>query len=150
MLDTTCNNTMKEGGIAEKMHGLITILTDSALQMRDAIIHRRCDDIWQIMGEKQQKVAELEQYLVLWKDLYGNTEIADETPLGKNRLQIRQGLVELKRVENSNASLSQTYLSAIRKALGKAGTGMSTKKNVYTKRGMYGKKTRSLLINQFG
>ncbi|OVE77388.1 hypothetical protein BVX99_02655 [bacterium F16] len=150
MMNTTNDTTTREGGLAEKMQGLITVLTDSALQMRDAIIHRRCEDIWQIMSEKQQQVAELEQYLVLWRDLYGGVEIPTDTQLGKDRLHIKTGLVELKRVENSNASLSQTYLGAIRKALGRAGEGIATQKKVYTKRGMYGKNTKSLLINQFG
>ena len=55
----------KPAGICEKMQDLICALTESSVQMRDALIHRRSGEIWEIMSDKQHRVAELEQYILL-------------------------------------------------------------------------------------
>ncbi len=138
------------GGICERMQDLISVLTESSIQMRDALIHRRVNEIWQIMAEKQQKVAELEQYIQLWHRMYGDMELKPDSSIGKERLRIRESLTSLKEIEHNNAILSKSFLSAINRAFNRAGVGGSSPRGTYTKRGKYNKDNRSMIVKQYG
>ncbi len=133
-----------------KIEENIDALLRSAKNLQDALIHRRVDEIWKILAEKQEKSSQLEQYTQLWSELFSDVRNSESPAVVLMKEEIRTSLSELRLIEHNNASLSQSFLGAIRKALFETGTGLASKKKTYNKYGRMGIKRSSLLVNKLG
>ena len=128
-------------------------LADAAVKLRDALVHRRADEIWRLLAVKQQRAGELEQYLGLWQELHATppAAAAGDTELSARRERIRESLTTLRGLEQRNATLCRSFLAAIDRALTPDGRDQgSGAGNVYTQSGRHAQRNRSLLVRQYG
>ncbi len=132
-------------GLCTKIRDSIVSLTDSATELQQAIIRRDVGMIWETLAVQQELSSDLEGYMNLWQQLYAG----NDGQFSEERQELREKMERLRSVEQTNASLSQSYLGAIRKALGEAGARYAKKKNVYNRFGRTGDRY-SLLINRLG
>lgn len=135
-----------------KLRESIQALTDAAVRLRNAIVHRNVDEIWEILAEQEEESARLQQYSRLWNQVFGDDDspatAEDGTP--DPREGIRSDLHALRQVERSNAVLCRSYLGAIRKSLVRAGAGAKRGAKTYNKRGRMGTRNASFLIRRIG
>lgn len=143
-------------GLKDKLRSNIKYLLESSKSLQTAIVNRKPNVIWEILADQEKKVSELEQNTYLWAQLFGERTPNSPRPFGEESEQVRDDVLQLQKVGERNASLSVSYLNAIRKALSQTGTDIAinqtqTKKanKVYGKSGRMNLK-RSFLINRQG
>lgn len=135
--------------LPEKLHGCILELIEAAGRLREAIVHRRTEEVWENLAEQQEKSALLEQYTRLFSQL-ADIPAADPVAQQGFRNRVRHDLTRLRALERSNASLCRGYLGAIRKALSKARNARRPRSNVYNHRGRVGVGGSAILIRRTG
>ena len=138
------------GAICEKLWTAASSLLESSLELEEALIHRKTDRIWEILSEKEEKSAALNQASQLWYQVYG--EKLDELPeeLQKSRGEIKEKLQRFQIADKVNYSLTRNYLAVIERSMVKAGAGLAGKKKVYNKGGRLGVKSSSMIFKSVG
>jgi hypothetical protein len=140
----------KTGAICEKLWVAATDLLDSSLELEDALINRRVDEIWEILSEQEKKSSSLNQAAQLWNQVYGENLESLSPELQAARSDIREKLQRFQIAERVNYSLTRNYLAVIEKSMLKAGAGFAGKKTVYNKGGRVGLKNSSLIFKSIG
>ena len=140
----------KSGAICEKLWSAASSLLESAVQLEDALINRRTDEIWEILSDKEQKSANLNQAAQLWHQVYGENLENLSTDLQTSRTEVRSKLQRFQIAEKVNYSLTRNYLAAIERSMVKAGSGIAGKKKVYNKGGRLGIKSSSMIFKSIG
>jgi hypothetical protein len=138
------------GAICEKLWSAASSLLNNALQLEEALINRKTDEIWEILSQKEKKSSELNQAAQLWHQVYGDN--LDNLPenLQTSRGEVRSKLQRFQIAEKVNYSLTRNYLAAINRSMVKAGAGLAGKKKVYNKGGRLGVKSSSMLFKSIG
>jgi len=132
--------------LVEKLTGCAVCLTDLALELREALVHRKPDQIWKLLSQQEEQAVLLDQYLRLWKDL--NPSCTDKKS-GKNPIEqrIRSLLIRLRALQQSNAILAHSFLSGVRKSLAGLGKDQTSTSSSYSARGRTEPRQRSRLIH---
>lgn len=139
-------------GVKRKLREGVDRLTDSSVQLRKAITNRKPQKIWEILGEQERVINEVERQTYLWSKLFGTN--GEGGAPDKELLNIKSDIVKLRRLGDGNAALAKSFLNAVRKALSDTGTKIantqSGKNKVYGRSGRMFQKRSSLLVNQTG
>ena len=136
-------------GITEKLKHNLSSLLRSSQDLREALITRDVDLIWQLLAEQEEQMRELEQHNYLWNQLFGDMEETDPS-ITQVKEEIRGDMHKLRDIEQCNGHLSRSYLNAIKKAMKVTGSKLAAKTNVYGRRGKMKMKKSSLMINSIG
>ena len=136
-------------GITEKLKHNLASLLRSSQDLREALITRDVDQIWQLLAEQEEQMRELEQHNYLWNQLFGDMEEIDPS-ITQAKEEIRSDMYKLRNLEECNGHLSRSYLNAIKKAMKATGSKLAAKTNVYGRRGKMRMKKSSLMINSIG
>jgi len=99
--------------IEEKLACCVRSLLDSAKQLREALVARNPEAIWEALGEQEEQAGLLNEYGALWQQLGAAAPVADEE---RRRLQLE--IKRLQALQRANSMLAQSFLSAVRKAIG--------------------------------
>jgi hypothetical protein len=138
------------GAICERLWNSVTELLTSSLRLEDALVHRRKDEIWEILAEQENKASLLNQAATLWNQIYVDNEQELSPEIAQARESIKAGLQKLQIVEKVNYSLTRNYLAAVEKSMQKAGAGLAGKKKVYNKGGRLGLRASSMIFKSIG
>ncbi|RMD81373.1 MAG: hypothetical protein D6820_05225 [Lentisphaerae bacterium] len=147
-MSASAPNLSPQNSLAMKMAESIQQLIDQAIQLREALISRQTATIWELLSHKQEKLAQFEQFLQLWNQLYAGESVSEEHQRQREHLQSM--LSQLKTLEQRNAYLSNSYLIAIRRAFEHAGVTSAAQTRTYDKRGQYGKAKQALIVRKMG
>lgn len=138
------------GSLAERLLAVTAEFRQSAVRLREALVHRRLDDIWQILSQQEQQAVQLEQFGKLWQDLVR----AGTQPAGgacdDTRRRVQAALQETREVQRGNVALAQCFLAIVRRALHEAGADSGAELAVYGRTGRRGLMAASRLISRFG
>ena len=140
----------KSGAICERLWNAIADLMASSLRLEDALIHRRKDEIWEILSEQEKKSAVLGQAAQLWNQIFGEDRESQSEEIKRARVKIKEGLERLRIVEKVNYSLTRNYLAAVQRSMVNAGAGLAGKKKVYNKGGRLGMRGSSMIFKSIG
>lgn len=148
---STSEQTSQVGvtGITEKLKNNLSSLLQSSQDLREALITRDVDTIWQLLAEQEEQMRELEQHNYLWSQLFSDMGEIDQS-VAKAKEEIRGDIQKLRTIEQCNGHLSRSYLNAIKKAMKATGSKLASKTNVYGRRGKMKMKKSSLMINSIG
>ena len=148
---STSEQTSQVGvtGITEKLKTNLSSLLRSSQDLREALVSRNVDQIWQLLAEQEEQMRELEQHNYLWNQLFGDMEDVDPT-ITQAKEEIRTDMHRLRDLEHCNGHLSRSYLNAIKRAMKATGAKLASKTNVYGRRGKMRMKKSSLMINKEG
>lgn len=133
--------------IEKKIHRRVVKLLDLARSLRNAIVERAPDKVWDVLAQQEEHAALLEEYSRLWEEM---TPPSDNPEKKQLKEKIRRDLRVLKTLQKSNTVLAQSFLSAIRKALGRVTDRGTSEKRLYDRRGRPGLNARSVLIKRIG
>ena len=132
--------------LVRNLNDTIQTLSDAAIDLKGALIHRRVDEIWEILTIKEEYAQKLESYISLWDEIV-DKESSDEE-LQAIRRDIKEKVFTLHELETHNASLSRSYLASIRKALNEV-SDEHGQKATYNKDGK-SKQNNHFIVRQFG
>lgn len=138
------------GAICERLWNAVSELLNSSLRLEDALIHRRKEEIWEILAEQENKASTLNQAAMLWNQVYGEDKENLSPELSRARQSIKQGIQRLQIVEKVNYSLTRNYLAAVDRSMVAAGAGIAGKKKVYNKGGRIGLRASSMIFKSVG
>lgn len=142
-------NISSEQSIQQKLNQTIDLLMDSSLQLRQAITARKTEEIWDILANQEEQAINFNQFFQLWQEM-SQPELLTDTERHE-RQTIRQKLIRLKAIQQANAALTHSYLSAVRKAIGSVSNRENRKKtNTYNAMGRMGRRNKSMLIQSVG
>lgn len=132
--------------LEEKLEVCIRGLLDSAKRLREALVARDPEAIWEALGEQEEQAGLLNEYGTLWQQLGGTTSATDE-----ERRRLRLEIKRLQALQRANSMLAQSFLSAVRKAIGSvAGQAANTGAGTYSKFGRKRAAMSSGLIQRLG
>lgn len=134
----------------EKLMECIIDLMKLSNSLREALVRRDTERIWDILAEQEEQAVMLDEYSRLWHDMTDSDTgvVSEETTAIRKTL--RHQLNHLRAVQQSNAMLAQGFLSAIRKALSSLGKEAGPRPNVYNKKGRMGGKRSSVIVRRLG
>lgn len=135
--------------LPEKMKALVKDLIESSKQLQAAIIKRDTSIIWKILSQQQEKVSQFEQYKYLWCQIMSDKNIRNDN-LKNSKAEVDAQIIKLRETNQSNATLIQAFLSAIRKALKKVDSSTPAHNPVYSSKGKMKFKSSSRIINSVG
>lgn len=142
-------NISSEQSIQQKLNQTIDLLMDSSLQLRQAITARKTEEIWDILANQEEQAINFNQFFQLWQEM-SQPELLTDTERHE-RQTIRQKLIRLKAIQQANAALTHSYLSAVRKAIDSVSNRENRKKtNTYNAMGRMGRRNKSMLIQSVG
>jgi hypothetical protein len=136
-----------EPGLLERLTGAADELLASSRALREAVVERDADRVWDVLAAQEEQALRFEEYARLWQDLNGAVPKASET----EEIQVlRARLVELRGVQRANAGLVHGFLSAIRRALNTLGRETRPQAGVYNARGRSGHRPGAVVVNRIG
>ncbi len=135
-------------GINGKVRIVVERMIESAKQLKSALMKRETSQIWKLLAEQEQMMADFEQYSFLWKELYQGDSVANST-MSVEKSDIIEKMKELKLLGTQNAALSRSFVSAINRSMQGIGTKNAKKTKVYGKRGRMQNKS-SFMLNKIG
>ena len=135
--------------LVKKLTECVSGLADLAIELREALVHRKPDRIWDILARQEEQAVLLEQYCRLWKDLTAgeSTDKAGSDPLAR---QIRSQLERLRALQQSNAILAHSFLSGVRKSLAHIGQRLTGAPTSYSAQGRTENRQGSRLLHYKG
>ncbi len=136
-------------GLETKLLSTVERLTLLSLELRKALVQQNSNAIWDVMAKQEEQALLLDEYGRLWNEMNGSDENLDKETASMRKF-IRRHLVKLRAVQSTNASLAQSFLSAIRKAMNTVGKKYASKRNTYTSKGRMGINYSSVLVRKFG
>jgi hypothetical protein len=134
-----------------KLMGCVAALMESAAKLRTALVRRDVETIWQALAEQEDKAGMLSEYATLWNEM-NPAEGTDQTnPHGTERRHIRIQIKRLQALQRANSMLAQSFLSAVRKAVGSvAAQASGLPGGMYSHRGRPRPGTHASLVKRFG
>lgn len=133
--------------IPEKMQKCITELTENSKLLQRSIIKRDVTNVWKILSFQQEKMTEFEQYGYIWEQISSDPAMSSNENIIKVKAALSAEFKNLRKLNNSNATLVQSFLSAIRKAMKKTTQSNPSHNHVYGNTGKMRLKQSSLMIN---
>ncbi len=112
---------------AVKLKNIILDMTEASLQMKDAIIHRNVDKLWQIMLYQEEKMADFEHYNLLWRQLCPASGEVVNPAFKQINEDLNAQIKAMRRQNSSNLSLAHSFLAVINKVFRKAGMDNAVK-----------------------
>lgn len=143
------NTTAINDTLPEKMKALVKDLIESSKHLQAAIIKRDISIIWKILSQQQEKVTQFEQYKYLWCQIMSDKNIRNDN-LKNSKEVVEMEICKLRETNQSNATLIQAFLSAIRKALKKVDASTPEHNPIYSSKGKMKIKSSSRIINSIG
>ena len=147
--ETDANNHSSPAGLCEKLSESVEAMLESAIQLREALINRESEQIWEILADQEEKSEYLEKYTELWHQTFGDMDFPEDHEIHDQRADIRNRLSRLQIIERVNASLARNYLGTIQKAIDD-GMGDAKKGNKYNHHGRKGQAYKSFFVRQKG
>ena len=136
------------GGLAERLWNAAALLLESADNLQNALIHRRTQEIWELLAQQQERAAALEQLAGVWKRVIdGGAIVSPELPAARAELRALIGRVSIR--EQVNYGLARSYLGAVERALANSASS-SPGRRVYDKAGRLGARGGSRLLDCAG
>jgi DnaJ-domain-containing protein 1 len=136
-------------GITEKLKHSIASIMQSSQELREALITRDVERIWQLLALQEEQMRELDQHNTLWCQLFGELGNIDPT-VEEIKKELKSDIRKLRNLEQCNGYLSKSYLNAIKRAMKNTGSKLATKTNIYGRRGRMKMKKSSIMINSIG
>ncbi|OGV66162.1 MAG: hypothetical protein A3K19_19560 [Lentisphaerae bacterium RIFOXYB12_FULL_65_16] len=136
--------------LPEKLRNCTEALLDSATRLREALIHHRTTDIWELLARQEEQMSLLEQYRRTWVDTRPSSAALESTETTALRQRIRESLQRVRDVHRSNFALAKGLLSAVRRAMASVDGGMGTTGSVYTDQGRPRCRNTSVIVNRIG
>ena len=135
--------------LVEKLTGCVVSLTDLAIELREALVQRKPEQIWKLLALQEEQAILLDQYIRLWKDLHPSRTDPkrNKTP---DEQRISSQLIRLRALQQSNAVLAHSFLSGIRKSLSGLGKDLTSTPSSYSARGRTENRQRSRLLHVRG
>ena len=132
--------------LVEKLTGCAVCLTDLAIELREALVHRNSEQIWKLLTLQEEQAVLLDQYTRLWKELHPprTDQKSGKTPTEQ---RIRSLLIRLRALQQSNAILAHSFLSGVRKSLAGLGKNQTGTPSSYSAHGRTEPRHRSRLIH---
>jgi hypothetical protein len=146
---TTPNETPAPHGpdsLAGRLLETVRELTALSESLRTALVHRRVDEIWNLLAAKEEQVAKLEEYGRLWHEM----DLAANPEHQAARARIRRQLALLQLHERSNGALAHSFLSSVRRALSSLGPEDVAGPASYTPQGRSNTRNTSRIIRLLG
>ena len=94
MRATDTNQFRDQATLEEKLAACIRALLDSAKRLREALVARNPEAIWEALGEQEEQAGLLNEYGTLWQQMGGTSSAGDE-----ERRRLRLEITRLQRSE---------------------------------------------------
>lgn len=133
--------------IPEKMRRCISELMENSKLLQSSIIKRDVNNVWKILSFQQEKMTEFEQYGYIWEQISSDPAMSGNESVLKVKKLLSEEFKRLRKLNNSNATLVQSFLSAIRKAMKKTTQRNPSHNHVYGNTGKMRLKQSSLMVN---
>lgn len=139
------NHCREHSSIEEKLATCVRALLESAKRLREALAARNPDGIWEALGEQEEQASLLNEYGTLWQELGETIPVADD-----ERRRLRLEIKRLQALQRANSMLAQSFLSAVRKAIGGVSEQTSNPAGTYSKAGRRRGAVNAGLVQRLG
>lgn len=101
--------------VEQKLTACVGALLTSANRLKEALVARNVEAIWDALGEQEEQAGLLNEYSALWQQLMAVA--GTPTALDVERRRLRLEIKRLQALQRANSMLAQSFLSAVRKAI---------------------------------
>lgn len=140
-----------DGSVEQKLTGCIRALLAAAGRLKSALVARDADAIWEALGEQEEQAGLLNAYSTLWQEMTDGADPSAPSRLDAERRRLRIEIKRLQALQRANSMLAQSFLSAVRKAIGSVSEqAASNSAGTYSKLGRRHTPSTPALVQRLG